>query len=88
MLVVGTCVAVLPVAMVPLWQDVQVPVTCVWSTFVAGRQTVVEWQDSHFTVDVMCVALLPVAEVPLWQVEQPLTMPACENVAGVHATVV
>ncbi|RPI32549.1 MAG: hypothetical protein EHM52_00125 [Actinomycetota bacterium] len=29
--------AFLPVAIVPLWQEKQLPMVCVWSTRVAGR---------------------------------------------------
>lgn len=83
----GTCVWVLPVAMVPLWQLAQVPVTWVWSTRVTGRHTDVVWQFSQVAVDVMCVLLLPVARVPLWQVEQPLVMPVWLKVAGFQAVV-
>ena len=37
----------LPVARVPSWHDVQVPVTCAWSTLVAGFQALVTWQESQ-----------------------------------------
>ena len=64
----------LPVAFVPLWHEEQVPVTCEWSTRVAGRQLVVLWQLWHCVVVVMCVAFLPVAVVPLWHEAQlPVT---------------
>jgi hypothetical protein len=33
---------VLPGAVVPLWQEAQVPVTAEWSTLVAGIQALVE----------------------------------------------
>jgi hypothetical protein len=54
----------LPVAVVPLWHDAQLPLTWVWSTRMTGRQFVVEWQPSHVKVDWMCVVLLPVAFTP------------------------
>ena len=63
-------VAVLPRAVVPLWQVAQVPgVTPVWLK-VAGVQAVVRWQVSHDAVVGTCVAVLPRAVVPLWQVAQ------------------
>jgi len=76
------------VAMVPLWQLVHVPMTCAWSTFVAGFQAVVTWQASHTLLVKMWVAFLPFALTPLWQLEQPLVMPVCVKVAGVQASVV
>ena len=70
-------VSVLPVASVPLWQDSQVPVTCVWSSGrIGGFHDVVVWQNWQLAVDVMCVGVLPVAMVPLWQLVQPVVMPA------------
>ena len=57
-------VAFLPVAVVPLWHDEQVPVTLAWLKF-AGVQAFVEWQVLHSAVVAMCVAVLPVALVPL-----------------------
>ena len=32
----------LPVAVVPLWHEAQLPLTCAWSTRVTGRQLDVE----------------------------------------------
>jgi hypothetical protein len=58
------CVGGLPVAAVPLWQDVQVPVTALWSTRTLV-QLVETWQSSHVLVDAICVGGLPVALVPL-----------------------
>jgi len=58
------CPVGLPVAVVPLWQEAQLPLTCAWSTRVTGRQLDVEWHASHVVVDWMCVALLPVALAP------------------------
>ena len=37
----------LPVAVVPLWQLEQVPMTWAWSTRVAGFHAVVAWQASQ-----------------------------------------
>jgi hypothetical protein len=45
--VVTMCVAGLPVAAVPLWQDEQLPITWAWSTRVAGFHALVAWQASH-----------------------------------------
>jgi hypothetical protein len=77
----------LPVAVVPLWHDAQLPLTWVWSTRMTGRQFVVEWQPSHVMVDWMCVVLLPVAFTPSWQPAQPAVTPECEKLAGFHAAV-
>ena len=44
------CAGDLPVAVVPLWHDTQVPTTWVWSTVVAGFQALVPWHDSHVEV--------------------------------------
>jgi hypothetical protein len=61
------------IATVPLWQETQVPVTCVWSTLVAGFQVVVPWQFSQVLLVAMCVGVLPVTVpvlmvmLPLWQ---------------------
>ena len=59
----------LPVAVVPLWQLEQPPLTLVWLKL-AGVQALVEWQSLHCAVVRICVAVLPVAEVPLWQLLQ------------------
>ena len=56
----------LPGAFTPLWQLLQVPVTWLWSTRIAGFQAVVVWQVSQLVSLAMCVAPLPVAVVPLW----------------------
>ena len=37
----GRCVADLPLAIAPLWQLEQLPITCAWSTRVAGRHVLV-----------------------------------------------
>ena len=54
----------LPVAAVPLWQDVHVPVTALWSTRTLV-QLVVTWQSSQVLVDAMWVGGFPVACDPL-----------------------
>jgi hypothetical protein len=47
------CDGPLPVAVVPLWQEEQLPESCVWSTRTTGFHVVVEWQDSQLVVDTM-----------------------------------
>jgi hypothetical protein len=48
------CVAgFLPVAVVPLWQEKQLPDSCEWSTRTAGFHVTVEWHDSQLVVDTM-----------------------------------
>jgi hypothetical protein len=73
---VTMCVPGLPVAVVPLWQVVQVPgATPVWLKLV-GVHAVVRWQLSQEAVVRICPFGLPVAVVPLWQVVQvPGTTP-------------
>ena len=85
--VVAIWVAGLPSAVVPLWQDEQVPLTWLWSTLRGGLQTLVVWQASQALVVVMWVADLPVAWVPLWQLEQLPLIPAWLKLAGVQALV-
>ena len=65
-----TWVACLPVAMTPLWQELQMPTTCVWSTASAGDHWTLLWQSSHTLVVLMWVGVLPVASMPLWQLTQ------------------
>ena len=80
--------AVLPGAVVPLWQLEQVPVTWVDRTWRAGAQAVDEWQLSQTLAGgARCVALLPVAVVPLWQLAQVPVTPAWLKLAGVQALV-
>ena len=68
------CVAVLPLAVVPLWQLAQPVVMPTWSNAVAGFQAAVLWQLSQVLLAGMWVAILPVAIVPLWQLKQaPMT---------------
>ena len=81
------CVGVLPGALVPLWQLLQVPITSVWATVRTGDQALVVWQLAQAVVVLMCVADLPVALVPLWQLTQvPVTFEWLK-LAGVHAVV-
>ena len=62
---------ILPVAIEPLWQDTQVPVTKLWSTFWTGVQLVkLVWQASQALPDLMCAADLPVASLVSWQEKQ------------------
>jgi len=52
-------------AVVPLWQELQVPVTWAWSTRTAGCHVLVVWQLSQLVSVEMCEEPLPVALVPL-----------------------
>ena len=74
-LVVLMCVAFLPVAVVPLWQLKQEPVTALWSKLTLVQLLVV-WQVSHWALVLMCVDDFPVAVVPLWHEEQVPTTEA------------
>ena len=86
-LFVAIWVAFLPVALVPLWHDAQLPVTPLWLN-VAGVQAVVLWQSLHSPLVAMCVAGLPLALVPLWQLEQvPVTSLWLTVRTGDHAVV-
>tara|TARA_R110002020_G_scaffold309301_1_gene525078 strand:+ start:228177 stop:228458 length:282 start_codon:yes stop_codon:yes gene_type:complete len=63
----------LPVAVDPLWQDAQEPVTKAWSKRTFAHEDVT-WQLSHADVVAMCPAGLPVAVEPLWQdAQEPVT---------------
>ena len=80
--------ALLPVALVPLWQLVHVValVKVLWSALAPIQIVVDLWQLSQFAVVDRCDAVLPVATVPLWQLEQPvLTATLAWNFAGVQA---
>ena len=83
--VVGMWFAPLPAALVPLWHELQVPVTCAWSTRVAGFQADTAWQASQVLLVARCDALLPVAFTPSWQLAQLPTMPVWSQFAGVQA---
>ncbi|MDD1632869.1 MAG: hypothetical protein LUP91_11785, partial [Methylococcaceae bacterium] len=68
--VVETWLEFLPLAVVPLWQEAQVPgATLLW-LIVAGVQPVVRWQASHEAVVTVWFEFLPLAVVPLWQEAQ------------------
>ena len=85
--VVETWLALLPVALVPLWQLVQVVavVNVLWSALAPVHVVLDLWQLSQLDVVARWLAVLPVAVVPLWQVEQPvLTATLAWNLAGVQ----
>ena len=80
--------ALLPVALVPLWQLVQVVavVNVLWSALAPVHVVLDLWQLSQLAVVARWLAVLPVATVPLWQLEQPvLTATLAWNFAGVQA---
>ena len=54
-------VGVLPGTLVLLWQEKQVPVTCVWSTLLAGDHAVTVWQDAQLVEVVIWFCDRPVA---------------------------
>ena len=87
MAVVVMWLAVLPVALVPLWQLEQLVavVKVLWSAL-APLQVVLDlWQVSQLAVVRICPLFLPVAVVPLWQLEQPVTTETLLwNLAGVQ----
>jgi hypothetical protein len=58
-----------PVAVVPLWHDAQLPVMPVWLN-AAGVHARVEWQALHSCVVGIWLVGLPVAATPLWQLVQ------------------
>ena len=61
---VERCVAVLPVAVEPLWHEAQFPVTPEWSKRTPVK-LVVLWQSPQAFEDGMCPDGLPVADLPL-----------------------
>ena len=84
---VETWLEPLPVALLPLWQLVQVValVKVLWSALAPVQPAVDLWQLSQAAVVARCVADLPVAVVPVWQLEQPvLTDTLTWNLAGVQ----
>lgn len=87
-LVVAKWLPDLPVAVLPLWQVLQLPgVIAVWLN-VAGVHAVVRWHWSQLAVVGRWLAFLPAAVVPLWQVVQlPGVTALWLKVAGVHAVV-
>jgi hypothetical protein len=79
--------ALLPVALVPLWQLEQLValVNVLWSALAPVQIVVDLWQLSQLAVVERWLAVLPVATVPLWQLEQPvLTETLAWNLAGVQ----
>ena len=77
----------MPVALVPLWQLVQVVavVNVLWSALAPVHVVLDLWQLSQLDVVARWLAVLPVAGVPLWQFEQPvLTATLAWNLAGVQ----
>ena len=84
---VGICVALLPSALVPLWQLEQVPWTAAWFTVLTGDHAVLVWQSAQAVVVAMWLALLPVAVVPLWHETQVAVVLAWLKVAGVQPVV-
>ena len=79
--------AVLPVALLPLWQLEQLValVKVLWSALAPVHVVLDLWQLSQLAVVARWLAVLPVAVVPLWQVEQPvLTATLAWNLAGVQ----
>ena len=73
---VSSWLASLPVAVTPLWQLEQFPLTNVWSKRVS--HVFVVWHSSHSDVIVdvngIWVGCIPVAITPLWQLlHEPVT---------------
>jgi hypothetical protein len=63
----------LPVAVLPLWQLLQPPLTELWSKRTLD-QLLVMWQVSQVLLDGMWLPGLPVAVEPLWQAKHaPVT---------------
>ncbi len=73
------CMGGLPVAVAPLWQLAQFPLTPEWSKR-TSLQLPVEWQASHALEVGTWVGCFPVACTPLWQLAQPFEMPEWLNV--------
>jgi len=85
--VVLTWLALLPVALVPLWQLVQVvaEVNVLWSALAPVQIVVDLWQLSQLAVVDKWLFDLPLAMVPLWQLEQPVLIATLVwSLAGVH----
>lgn len=82
------CVGDFPVAVVPLWQLEQLPLTLLWSSDVTA-QLLVPWQASQLALVAICVGDLPVAADPLWQLAQvPVAAVWSILASGVQADVV
>ena len=63
----------LPVAVEPLWQVAQLPVTALWSKRTLD-QLLVMWQSSQVLLEGTWLPGLPMAVAPLWQVKHaPVT---------------
>ncbi len=85
--VVETWLALLPVALVPLWQLVQVVavVNVLWSALAPVHVVLDLWQLSQLAVVDKWLFDLPLATVPLWQLEQPVLIATLMwSLAGVH----
>ena len=68
----------LPVAMVPLWQVEQVPMTSAWFTVAPTQVAVEEWQSWQFAFALMCGGeTLAVAILPSWQFEHGRSTTGC-----------
>ena len=79
--------AVLPVALLPLWQLEQLvaEVKVLWSALAPLQVLLDLWQLSQPAVVDRWPLFLPVATVPLWQLEQPVTTETLLwNFAGVQ----
>ena len=88
MAVVVMWLAVLPVALLPLWQLEQLValVKVLWSALAPLQVLLDLWQLSQPAVVDRWPLSLPVATVPLWQLEQPVTTETLLwNLAGVQA---
>ena len=88
MAVVVMWLAVLPVALLPLWQLEQLValVKVLWSALAPLQVLLDLWQLSQPAVVDRWLLFLPVATVPLWQLEQPVTTETLLwNLAGVQA---
>ena len=87
MAVVVMWLAVLPVALLPLWQLEQLValVKVLWSALAPLQVLLDLWQLSQPAVVDRWPLFLPVATVPLWQLEQPVTTETLLwNFAGVQ----
>jgi hypothetical protein len=85
--VVVMWLAVLPVALLPLWQLEQLvaELKVLWSALAPLQVLLDLWQLSQPAVVDRWPLFLPVATVPLWQLEQPVTTETLLwNLAGVQ----
>jgi hypothetical protein len=77
----------LPVALLPLWQLVQVvaELKVRWSALAPSHLLVELWQLSQLAVVDRWLLFLSLAILPLWQLEHPvLTLTLAWNLAGVQ----